>query len=194
MRNLFSKLLLAICLLASSGFVAAGPIYRVDIDTSTLGGGPAYLGFSFLGLGGATPATAILNDLSGALLGTPVTNGSVTGSLPGPFVFSNAGGGADLVQAITLGGVLSFDLSFELGSGLDGTTFAWSLFNDTEYLGVNGDMGSIFLDPAAALGEQINFVTAGQFSNVAVIPEPSSIMLLLLAGWGMVTVRRARMR
>lgn len=194
MRNLFSKLLLTLCLLAASGFAAAGPIYRVSIDTSTLGSGPAYLGFTFLGLGDAAPATATLRGLTGVLLGTPVSSGSVSGALPGPVVFSNAAGGGDLVQAITLGGMFSFDVSFELSNGLDGTTFAWSLFNDAEYLGVNGDLGSVFLDPAAPNGEQLSFVSDGQFSNVTVIPEPSSVLLLLLAGAGMVAVRRSRIR
>lgn len=190
MRNLFSKLLIAVCLLASSGFAAAGPIFRVNIDTSSLGTGPAYLGFSFLGLGDAAPALAILNNLSGALVGAPDVTGSVTGALPGPVVFSNAAGG-ELVQGITLGGMLSFDVSFELAGGLDGTTFAWSLFNDTEYLGVNGDLGSIFLDPSAALGQQLSFVSAEQFSTVTVIPEPPVVMLVLLSAAGMLLVRRS---
>jgi hypothetical protein len=192
MRILLSKLLFAICLFASAGYAAAGPFYRVSIDTSTLGSGPAYLGLSFLSVGDAAPASATIGSLAGALVGAPVANGSVTDVLP--FVFSNAAGGGDLVQGITLGGVFSFDVSFDLGAGLDGTTFAWSLFNDTEYLGVNGDMGSIFLDPSAPLGQQLSFTADRQFNHVMVIPEPSSVMLLLLAAAAMVAVRRARLR
>lgn len=190
MRNMFSKLLIALCLCASAGFAAAGPFYRVSIDTSALGSGPANLGFTFLSVGDAAPATATISKLTGALAGSPSASGSVTDVLP--FVFSNAAGGGDLVQGISLGGIFSFDVSFDLGAGLDGTTFAWSLFNDTAYLGVNGDMGSIFLNPSAPIGEQLSFTAARQFNHVMVIPEPSSVLLLLLAAAGMVAARRAR--
>eukprot|EP01034_Spumella_vulgaris_P038448 gene38448-47474_t len=64
--------------------------------------------------------------LTVALTGAAGVTGTVDGALPGPLVFSNANGGSELVHAITLGGVFSFDLTFLMGSGDVGSTFGWA--------------------------------------------------------------------
>lgn len=192
-KNLVTRLALALalCLSAGGAGAAAVPYFHVDIDTASLGGGPAYLGLSFLGLDSAEGSSAILTGLTGALVGAETSSGSVSGTLPGPVVFSSTGWGGDLTQAITLGGHFSFDVSFLVGSG-DGSTFSWALFNDTQYLGANGDLGSIFVQPGAAQAQQLSFVT-NALTQVNMVPEPSSVWLLLLAGCVMfASLRRKR--
>lgn len=192
LTTLLAKLLLAVCFSASAGVAAAGPLYRVDINTSTLGAGPAYLGLYFLSLDDASAALATVTNLAGAFADAPAMTGSVTGAAPGPLVFSNANGGGELVQAITLGGHVGFDVRFLMDIGTIGTTFGWALFGETAYLGADGDLGNIFLNPAAAPGEQERVALASQLTAVTLIPEPSSVLLLLLAGSALLLVRRRR--
>lgn len=181
LKDLLARLLLAAFLACSAGAASAGPIYSVRIDTATLGSGPAYLGLYFMGLAGAAEASATVSNLSGALAGAPDVSGTVAGALPGPLVFSNANGGSELVQGITLGGVFSFDLSFVMSAGDIGTTFGWSLFNDASYLGADGDLGTVSLQPGAAPGQVYQLVNASALSTVQAVPEPSTAWLVLLA-------------
>jgi hypothetical protein len=189
-----ARLLLAVLFACGAGQAAAGPVYTVSIDTSTLGGGPAYLGLYFMGLANAAPATATVQFLSGALDGPAALTGDVTGSVPGPFVFGNTNGGGDLVQGITLGGLLSFSVGFELGQpGQNdaGTTFGWALFNDVAYLGADGDLGTIALQPGAAPGGAYTVNNASALSSV--VPEPPGLALMLMAGLAL-AVARSRQR
>lgn len=191
-KHFFARLVVAAVLAGAWAQASAAPIYRVDIDTASLGSGSAFLGLYFLGLGGATAATATVQQLSGALDGAAELTGSVTGGSPGPFVFSNVNGGGELVQAIQLGGKFSFDVSFAMEAGNTGTTFGWALFDTMQYLGVDGDLGNLLLQPAAPLGEQVMvFDPAGQLSGVTVIPEPSTTALLAIAVLAMLAWRRA---
>ncbi|MEO7494570.1 MAG: NF038129 family PEP-CTERM protein [Massilia sp.] len=190
-KNIFARLALALALCASAGGAGATavPYFHVDIDTSTLGSGSAYLGFNFLVLSD-TGSSASLSGLTGALVGAENTSGSVSGALPGTVVFSSPGGGGDLVQAITLGGHFIFDVSFVAGSG-DGSAFSWALFNDTSYLGANGDLGSIFVQPGAPIGQQLSFVT-NALTQVNQVPEPAPFLLMLVAGCAMFAALRRR--
>ena len=185
-----ARLLAATWMCLCAGGVQAAPFYHVDIDTSTLGGGTAYLGLDFLGLGGAAPASATVSHLAGDLLGAPEATGAVTGSPPDDLTFTNDAGGGDWFQAIQLGGHVTFDVSFMLGDGSDGSTFSWSLFDDTHYLGVDGDLGSIALQPDAPDGQRLSFTPDNAFSLVSAVPEPSTPLLVALAGFGLVFVRR----
>jgi hypothetical protein len=181
LKNLLAKLMLAVLLVSGGGQALAGPTFMVSIDTSTLGSGTAYLGLYFSGLAGAADATAFVNNLSGAFVGPAATTGSVSGVAPGPLAFSNQGGFSELVQGITLGGVFSFDLQFVMDVGNIGTTFGWALFNDTAYLGVDGDLGTVSLQPGLVGDARYVLANASALSQVQVIPEPSSIALMLLA-------------
>lgn len=194
-KHILARLLLAASLAAGMAPAGAGPTYQVAIDTSSLGTGTAYLGLTFLGLAGADESTATLTNIAGAFSGPATFTGSVSGGVPGPLAFSNANGGGDWYQAIELGGVFSFDLSFLVGSGDTGVTFGWALFNDIEYLGVDGDLGNLFLQPGAPADQQVTFAVAdAQLSSVTVIPEPSTLALILLAmlGWMALGARRKR--
>jgi len=195
LKDLMARLMLTAFLLCSAGAASAGPMYSVRIDTATLGGGPAYLGLYFIGLTDAAQASATVSKLTGALAGAADVTGTVDGALPGPLVFSNANGGSELVQAITLGGVFSFDLTFLMGSGDVGSTFGWALFNDSNYLGADGDLGMVSIQPGAAPGGVYQLVNDSAISSVQAVPEPSTVWLVLLAGAALaMLVRRPRAR
>jgi len=71
-----------------------------------------------------------------------------------------------------------------------GTTFGWALFDATHYLGVDGDLGNVFLQPFAQEGQQILLATAPtSVSGVTKIPEPSTAALLLVAMLAMLAWR-----
>jgi hypothetical protein len=177
-----------ICLCA--GAALAVPVHHVDIDTSALSTGTAYLGMSFLSVGGATPASASVTNLAGDLLGVPVAAGAVAGAPPGALTFTSDAGGGDWFQAIQLGGRVGFDVSFLFGDGIDGSTFNWSLFDDTHYLGVDGDLGSIALHPDAPPDGRLTISPDNAFSAVRAVPEPSTLLLVALSGSVLVAVRR----
>ncbi len=194
-KHFLSWLALAAALTGTCGQAAAMPLYHVDIDTASLGSGPAFLDLYFLGLDGAPAATAIVSSLTGALDGPADLTGTVVGTAPGPFVFGNAGGGGDLVQAIQLGGKFSFDVSFTMLPGDIGTTFGWALFDATHYLGADGDLGNLFLQPFAPVGEQILVAAPSTLvSSVTKVPEPSTAALVLVAMLAMVAWRRQGVR
>ena len=186
-KQTLGHLMLAATLVGAAAQAAAapievGPLYRVSIDTATLGSGPAYLGMYFLGLGGGAEATATVSGLTGALNGMPALTGSVTGAGAGSYVFSNANGGGDLVHAIQLGGMFNFDVRLATEAGSTGSTFGWALFDDVQYLGVNGDLGNLFLQPAAPVGQQVVLAAPiTQLGGVTLLPEPSTAALMLVA-------------
>jgi hypothetical protein len=192
-KHILARLLLAASLVAATAPAGANPVYQVSIDTSSLGTGQAFLGLYFMGLAGAGEATATASKLDGAFWGPATLTGSVSGGVPGPLSFSNLNGGGDWFQAIELGGKFSFDLSFVLGAGTTGVTFGWALFDATHYLGVNGDLGNLFLDPDAPIGQQVTMALANTaLSSVNVIPEPSTAALMLVAmlGWLAIAARK----
>ena len=194
-KHFLSWLTLAAALTGTCGQAAATPLYHVDIDTASLGTGSAFLELYFLGLDGAPAATAIVSSLTGALDGAADLTGTVTGAAPGPFVFGNAGGGGDMVQGIQLGGKFGFDVSFTMLPGDIGTTFGWALFDTTHYLGADGDLGNLFLQPFAPAGQQILVAAPStRVSSLTKIPEPSTAALMLVAMLAMVAWHRQGVR
>jgi hypothetical protein len=179
LKDLLVKLLLAACMLGAAGQAWAAPQYSVTIDTASLGNGSAYLELYFLGLAEAAPATATVTNLTGAFSGKPQRTGAVTGIPPGPLVFDNAGAGGELVMVVSLGGLLSFDVGFTVGAGDAGTTFGWALFDESSYLGADGDLGTVSLQPGAAPGAIFVVNNVSPLSHVRAVPEPSSVLMML---------------
>jgi hypothetical protein len=182
------------CVCAGAALAVPVPYHHVDIDTSALGTGTAYLGLDFLSVGGATPASATVGNLAGALLGSAFATGSVTVDPAGTLTFTSAAGGGDWYQAIQLGGHFGFDVGFLSGAGTDGSTFSWSLFDDTHYLGVDGNLGTIDLHPDAPADSRLTVSPANAFSAVTAVPEPSTLLLMALAGGSLMAARRGRRR
>jgi hypothetical protein len=191
LKHILANLVLAAAAVGACAQAGATPVYyHVDVDTASLGTGPAWLDMYFMSLDGAPAATAFVDHLGGALDGSPDLLGSVTGGLPGPFVFSNANGGGELVQGIQLGGKFGFDVSFTMAPGNTGTTFGWSLFDTTHYLGVDGDLGDLFLQPDAPVGQQILVAAPpAPLGGVTPVSEPPTTALMLVAMAGMLAWR-----
>jgi hypothetical protein len=189
-----ARLLAATWMCLCAGAALAVPYHHVDVDTSALGSGTAYLGLDFLSVGGATPASATVDNLAGALLGSSVLSGSVTADPAGVLTFTSDAGGGDWYQAIQLGGHFAFDVTFLSGPGTDGSTFSWSLFDDTHYLGVDGNLGTIDLHPDAPADQRLSVAPSNAFSTVTAVPEPSTLLLVALAGCGLMAARGGRRR
>jgi len=192
LQNMLARLLLAAMFVCCAGQAAAGPLYKVSIDTGSLGSGTAFLGLYFVGLANATPATALVTNMAGNLLGAPGVSGTITGSAPGPIAFSNANGGSDWVQEVMLGGAFSFDVDLLVGQGDAGSTFGWALFDDASYLGADGDLGTVSVQPVLGGSPQFTLVTGSPLVDVQVIPEPGTAWLLLAAGLPLLVCSRRR--
>ena len=180
-KHSLARLAVAAAMVGACAQAAAMPIYHVDIDTASLGTGPAFLDLYFMALDGAPAATATVWNLNGALTGAPDLTGAVTSGTPGLFTFSNAAGGGDLVQGIQLGGTFGFDVTFTMAPGDTGTTFGWALFDATHYLGADGDLGDLLLQPDAPAGKQVLVSAPATQLGRVTVPEPSTASLMLAA-------------
>jgi hypothetical protein len=194
-KHSLARLAVAAAMVGACAQAAAMPIYHVDIDTASLGTGPAFLDLYFLGLDGAPAATATVWNVNGALAGAPSLTGAVTAGPPGLFTFTNATGGGDLVQGIQLGGKFGFDVTFTMAPGNTGTTFGWALFDAVHYLGADGDLGDVFLQPDAPAGKQVLVAAPPSQLGSVTVPEPSTAALLVAAmlallAWRAPAVRR----
>jgi hypothetical protein len=191
-KSILSRALLAAALATGAGAAVAGPVYHVDINTTSFTGLSGYLDMTFLPGVDTGPATATVSHFTGDF-GAYVDMAApgVSGSVDTKVVFDN-GQYANLFRAVDLGGVIGFDVSFDgPATGFGGTDFDVSLYDDT---GMNALLASV-----VHFTLQPNSVTATfdeQFASVgpaAAVPEPSAALLVLigLAMAGAVARRRA---
>lgn len=192
----FKTLLVSLALLCASATASAGPTYRVTLDTSGYSGVSGLLDFTFLAANPASPVTgATLSNFSGAFGLEAGRTGAVSGALPGQVTLYDAAGDNWLTQAVSLGASFGFDISFDDGylanGGLDGSTFAVSLYNGdfSQYLGIDGPLLQFDVLPGFILVSDNNDI-----AQIAVVPEPSELLLALtgLAMMGLIARRRAR--
>ena len=184
-----SLLLLLLVLSWACGANASSVTYRAAIDTSTLAGTTGSLDFNFqAGPFGSLPATVQITRFSGNGLpsGSPFLSGNASGSLPGDLLLGNDGAYNDYFQAFTFGSILSFDLTLSgpavgsAGAGTSGSTFAFSIFSDTD-----GTRPALTSNPDGyALTADINLDGSTTFRSfttpvtpVSVTPEPASALL-----------------
>ncbi|HZV65789.1 MAG TPA: NF038129 family PEP-CTERM protein [Telluria sp.] len=191
LSTLFSRALLALALACGAGAALAGPTYQVTVNTSALAGANGYLDFGFQALGSAAPAFATLSNFTGALGAAVIPSGDVVGTPPGMVTIGNTTGFNDLLQAVSFGGLFTFDLSFTADDGIAGSTFSVALVNDsvTDFVGYAGNIVEIALQPGAAT--TVNAVA--DFASVNAVPEPSDLLLMMsgLAVMGWVARRKA---
>jgi hypothetical protein len=192
LKNLFSRVLLALMLVTGASAALAGPMYRVSVDTSTLVG-QGLLDFAFLGLDSAAPASAMLSNFSGDFGAGSFIEGEASGDVTSGVVLGNGSGLNAFTQEVNLGGVFGFDVRFgELGSSGDGTTLGVALYTlgFGDYLLSQGNLVSFELMPETAVG--VSFDAAAV--RVAEVPEPAALAMLML-GLGLMafTVRQRRM-
>lgn len=191
LKKILSRSLLAVAL-GACGSVFAAPVYHVTVDTTTLGNGSAILDLELGALAGAAPVTATLNHFMGAY-GASDFDGNASGSIGSSVRLVNDAGLSDLFQGVMLGGLFSFDLSFDVGTGgADGSSFTAMLYNPdyTAALGMDTPLVDIELMP----GQADVVSPANAYASVSAVPEPSTL-LSMVTGLGLLGSslrRRAR--
>ena len=203
MKSLFHRALCALMLTVAAGGAFAGPTYHVTVNTASLAADiSGNLDFALGNFGDAPEAIVTLSNFSGAFGSETDRFGNVGGAIPAAVTLVNSSGMQYLTQAITLGGMLGFDVNFsgdfETTASLIDSNFNVSLFNDTMDAYLAENFISFALVP----------VTGGNPSNVIVnfdrsladvgiaaeVPEPSELLLMLtgLAMMGALVRRRSQ--
>jgi len=187
-KQLFSRAALAFALMAGMGAAWAGPSYHVTLDTSTSGGGDGFLQMDFLTFGIADPLTATLTNLQGAFTGTPDLANVASGA-NGSLTFSNDAF-SEFFQSVMLGGLFSFDVSFDgTPGGLGNTGFTASLLNAAgDYLSFNAVQIGLSTDGTTVSTSAIASVTPSAATDV---PEPAELALVM-TGLGLMGLMRRR--
>lgn len=203
-KTLLAQCCCGLALLASHAAHAV-PTYHVSIDTAGLAG-QGLMDFTFLANAGATPVNAALNNFSGAYGATFDRSPGATGGIPGGIILGNQNGGNYLTQYVHLGGLFSFDISFDgdfaVTDNIDESQFDATLYNDdlTAYLGGTGSFAEFVLVPQLdGIPGQVLASSPTGLANVtqaAAVPEPSSPLLALtaLGVLGFVRSRRSSRR
>lgn len=205
------RLALALLLAGLAGTSAAAPVsYHVQIDTTGLSGS-GWLDLVFVpGQLPAAAATARISGVQGDLGAVFTREGDVSGSLgsgPGEaLLFGNQTGFNDQLQALNLGGLLRFDVSFDWslagaggGGATVGSSFGIGLLSDdlSAYLGgAGGNLIDFNLSPAQGVQEaQIEvLVHAPALSRVSAVPEPGTLALAALALLALLATQRPALR
>jgi hypothetical protein len=196
-KNFLRQCLLAVALLGSSLAAIAGPTYNVSLNTSTLSG-TGKVDFYLAAATSALPLTATVSNFSSnfgafdlATMGDATVNG-------GSLILSNQSFFAFAERAASLGGLLTFDVTFDGAFfdtiGSEGGLFSFGLYDAA---GV-GSFASFDLN---ASGLPVVVAVAGfegasiALADVTAVPEPSSV-LMMMTGLGLVgfTARRRKSR
>lgn len=197
MSNLVSlmfRALLALSIAIGAPAALAGPMYRVSLDTSALAGTVGYLDLGLNGPLAAEPTLARISNFSGAFLdgGILAPSGDVSGDVINGVVLRNGPDFNFFDQLVEFGGLFSFDVSFELGGGDNGTLFSVALIDEAlDFLGAAGNL--IELNLVAGQPAEFQLVETG-FVSVAEVPEPGTWLLLAGGLFLLVTTQRTRQR
>lgn len=175
--------------------VASPVTYAISVDTSSLQGTTGSLDFNFdPGPLGSQAAIVQLHALGGGgIPGAAMSEGSVSGTLPGTVTLQNSTGYNDYFETFTFGPSLLFDASFlgpaldaPNGTSLSGSTFAFSFFSDP-----GGTMPALTSDVVNGYAVTVdvnldgsttvtNFTrgTVTTPSSTAMTPEPGTWMMV----------------
>jgi hypothetical protein len=185
LRPLLRHLFLAITLVALYG-PASATVIHVSVDTSGFGVSSGYVDMQFGASSGGALATATVTNMTGFDSNAYTESWGLT-PVAGGFQFRNDTAN-DYFQAVTFGGLLSFDLAF--AGGYDAaagyvSAFTFSaLSNDFAALGaadpLTGALATFLWTPSLTEGGEgsLNISAAG--NAVAVVPEPGVLALLAI--------------
>lgn len=189
------RLALAVSLAACSGLASAGVIH-VAVDSGSFGVATGYLDLQ-LSTNAGPLTTALVSNMAGFDPGAYIEALGVTQTGGGYLFRSDTFG--DLFHAVSFGGVLSFDLTFD--SAIDPlgqypSLFLVSAFDEAfSLLGnvdpVRGSLAAFTFTPAAIGGIDGSIEASISDPAVTFIPEPSGV---LLSGIGMAVLAFALRR
>lgn len=198
MRNVKTLLPQCLCAFAlfAHGAAQAVPSYHVTVNTAAYRG-DALMDFTFLANAGATPATAVLNNFTGAFGPEFDRSTGVTGLVPGQVSLGNQGGGSYFTQWISLGGLFSFDVRFDgdyaSTANIDASQFNATLYSSDfgGYIGTAGSFAAFELLPLSnGSPGQVLVSSPNGMGTVSKIPEPSGLFLSGLVMLGLVKRRK----
>jgi hypothetical protein len=165
LKSFCTRALLALALAGGANAACAGPMLHVTVDTTSLSGA-GYLDLTFAALAGAAPATATLTHVDGAF-----------GTIGAALALDNSATFNELLQPVTFGGLLGFDVRFDIAdTGTIGTSFGVALVNATldDYApGTSGNVAQVDLMP----GQPAAIWADDAFATVNPVPEPADVPL-----------------
>ncbi len=180
LKHFVQHAFLALALAFGSTAAIAGPTYSVAINTASFTGA-GVIDFSFLSAVGADQTTASLSNFGGAFGLELDRFGNVVGDTATSLVFTNSDGFNYLALDAMFGGMLSFNITFDDGFvGPDQATFAVSLYDSIGDFLSSPVQFSLVPGQGNALSS-IELMVDGSLARVAVVPEPSDLLLMLTA-------------
>lgn len=195
MKNLFLRALLALSIAVGAPAALAGPMFHVKVDTSSLSG-TGYLDLGFNGLGDAGAALATVTNFSGNFLTDSQPFGDVSGDIAGGVRLGNGTGFNFFDQAVSFGGLFSFDVSFDTAASGPGVLFSVALMNDALDAYLGGDFNLLTIDLIPGQAPVIDVVEPGlaSLAEVAQVPEPGEWLLLATGLMLIALTRRMQQR
>jgi len=179
------------------GAAQALPTYHVSVDTTPYAG-QGLLDFNFMAAtAGATPTSAVLSNFSGTFGAVFDSSPGVSGTMPGEVVLVNVAFDY-LTQAVNLGGKFGFDIRFDgdfaTTASQDGSTFNLTLYNAdfSDYIGTAGPLVTFELLPPVNGAAGGVTASSSPMATVAQVPEPSTLLLALIALPFCALARRSR--
>lgn len=193
---LFLRAMLAFSIAVGAPAALAGPMYRVSLDTSSLAGSTGFLDLGFNGGGDMGQSVARLSNFSGNFVGDAMYVGDASGTVATGAVLGNSTGENFFTQALTFGGLFSFDVAFDLGNEPLRTLFTVALFNDAfdAYLGADAELFSIDVIADKLADVTVNAPGLAQVAQIAEVPESGEWLLLATGLLLIVATRRMQQR
>lgn len=175
MKALFLRAMLALSIALGAPAALAGPIYHVSVDTSSLSGA-GYLSLSMFGFEDSGAPTAFASNFSGNFGADAFPEGDVGGNIADGVRLGIASVDNYLDQAVTFGGLFSFDVRFDGILGEAASTFGVALLGDDfMYVGGFGNLVEISLIPDGTIN--VDLLAPG-LAGVTEVPEPGDWLLL----------------
>jgi len=142
-------------------------------------GGTGWLDLQFNPADGSTPpAWAELTQLSGFGSGADVVLDGDAASTPSGYRIGNSTGFNAVLQGVTYGGMLSFNITFSGDtSALSGSRFSIAAL-DGNYLPLGAANGEGLLAQVDWQGQATITTYDPQIASVTAVPEPSSFLML----------------
>jgi hypothetical protein len=195
-KNFFVRAVLALAFLAAAPAALAGPIYRVTLNTAWAGQ-IGFLDLSFGGLVGAGASTARATNFQGAFDDTAPPyfelEERASGARSTGFTLVGGEGLALVSQAVSFGGVFSFDLQFDIAASGMASDFAIGLLDENFNPLTGGDaVLSFTLTP----GGELSFI-GEELARVEIIndvPEPADWALVMTGLFLIGAMRRVQSR